>query len=104
MLAIWNPSVVVAVIHQHRVGAVESKRHSPIAAHPNRPVTGQLTFEWVQPPAGQAHVLRAAGHIELRQLPSQPGSMSRLNPRLAAGPEEGFKPLVNKSSNHFLSV
>jgi hypothetical protein len=96
--------VVIAVVNQHRVRAVESKCHSPIAVHPDGPVAGQLALEWVEPPAGQAHVLRARGGIELRELAPQPGSVSGLNTRPAAGAEEDFEALVSERPNHVQSV
>ena len=104
MLLTLHPSVVVAVIHQHRVGAFESKGQTPVSTHPDRPVAGKLAFEWVKSPAGQSHVLRGCGGIKLRELPPQPGCMGRLNTRLAAGAEERFEALVRECSNHGPSV
>jgi hypothetical protein len=95
-----HPSVVVAAIHQHRIGAFESKGQAPISAHPDRPVACELVLEWVKSPAGQRHVLRGHGGMKSRELPPQPDCLGRLNTPLAAGPEQRSEALVRKRSIH----
>jgi len=70
--------------------------NASVAAQPNRPLASKLTLERVEPPAGQAHVLRACGSIRLRELPRQPGSVGGLNTCLAAVAEKRRKALVSE--------
>jgi len=67
-------------------------------------VAGQSALEWVKPPPRQAHILRASGCIQLRELPPQPRSVGRMNTSLTASAEERFEALVSERSNHAWSV
>ena len=63
-------------------------------------MAGQFALERVKAPAGQIHILRSSGGIQLRQLPPQPGSVGGLNTRLTATAQERFEALVSERSNH----
>ena len=65
-------------------------------------MAGQFALERMKPPAGQTHVLRAGGCIQLRQLPPQPGSVGGQNAGLAATEEERFEAFVSERSNHMV--
>ena len=52
--------MAVDQIHVAGVAAFESKDNTPVAGHRDRPETRKITFEWVQPEAGQ---IRQAGGL-----------------------------------------
>ena len=59
-------SVVVLVVDEVGVAGVNPKSHAPIAADPDRPVTRQCTFEWMQVPARR---FQSAHPSQRRALP-----------------------------------
>lgn len=97
-------SVVVLVVDDAGIRAVERESHAPVPADPDRPMLGQIAFQRMQLPAGYVHVLRGARLIKLCQLALQPSSVGRLNPCLAAAAEERLKPLVYEALDHGESV
>jgi hypothetical protein len=40
--------VIVFIIHQHRIGAIEQKRHAPVATDGDRPLAGAVPAELVE--------------------------------------------------------
>lgn len=79
-------SVVVLVVDEVGVAGVKPKSHAPIAADPDRPVTRQRTFEWMQVPARR---LQSATPNQRRALPPRNAwAVAGSNPKaamLAAG-------------------
>ena len=61
-------SVIVLVVDEHGVSALEREGQPPILVNPNGPVPRELALQRVQPPAGQIHISRPAGGIEPSKL------------------------------------
>ena len=97
-------SVVVLVVDEVGVAGVNPKSHAPIAADPDRPMTRQCTFEWMQVPARHVHIGRHLRLIQLGQLPAQSRGVRRLNASLAAGVKKHPKALVSERLDHLTSV
>ena len=56
--------VVILVIDENRVLALERKREPPVPTHPHGPVPLQVALEWVQGVPWRIHVGRAGGRIQ----------------------------------------
>ena len=70
--------MVVPVIDQDGIRSVECERDPPIAAHGYRVVPGQLAMQPVEALAGQVHIARLTGSVQMLQL--QPQSLGVLGP------------------------
>jgi hypothetical protein len=96
--------MVIAVIDQDHIATVESKSHSPVPTHLNRPLTCKLAFESMKPPRGRFYVARTLSGIERSKLKTQPCSMRGLDTGFRAGAEETLQAGVSKALDHMQSV
>ena len=92
--------MVILVVDQFDIGSDEPKCDTPVSVDPDRPVSLQLAFEWMQSEGGQVKIIRYHGHIEQTENAIEFGGMSRLNAPLGAGSMEALKSLVAKADNH----
>jgi len=91
--------VIVLIVHDIRICAVEAERESPVLIDPNGPLPGQIALQGVQSPAWPVHVPGAAGYIEAAKLQAQPPGMLRLNTSFRAGLEEPLQPSMAEALN-----
>ncbi len=57
-------SVIVLIVNENGILALERKRQSPVSAHPNRPMTFLVALQWMELPARHIHVLGPPGDIQ----------------------------------------
>lgn len=94
-------SVVVEIVHEHGVGAVEAECHAPVAADPDRIVPFEVAaLQRMQAPARQVHALRIRRFVQAPQHGSKPWCMGSLNAGHAPFFEEGFQAFVPKRIDH----
>ena len=94
--------MVVPVIDQNGIRTVECERDPPIAAHGYRVVPGQLAMQPVEAPAGQVHIARLAGSVQVLQLQAQPLDVLGPDASLGAGLEECLKSGMAERADHGL--
>src|SRR5579859_829412 len=92
--------VVILVIYEYGIFALERKREPPISAHSHRPVPLQIALERVQGVAGRIHVGRTVGRIQSGEEPSEPIRVFRLNASLRAGFGKVLEALVPIALQH----
>lgn len=86
--------VIVAIIDEDRILAVESENHSPISIHFCRPMAGEISLKWMQVPAINGHVRSRLGEVESKELDGELARMCRLDTRFASRQEELLQPRV----------
>ena len=96
--------MVVAVINEHGVFAVESERETPIAAYRHRPMTFQIAMQRMQLPSRRFHVVGRPRVVEREQLSAKPFRMVSLDLGFRSRPEEQLNSLVTKAFDHTYSV
>ena len=96
--------MVILVIDENRVLALERKREPPVPAHPHGPVPLKVALEWVQAVAGRIHVGRAGGRIQSGQDPSETVCVFWLNASLRAGFGKLLDAFVPIALKHVCSV
>jgi len=84
--------MVILVVHENRILALESKGQAPASVDPDRPVFFLALQRMQSPRQGLGHVVRALGAVKGSELLFQLGGMTRLNPGLAAGFEKLLQP------------
>jgi len=87
-------SVIVVVIDEDDIGAIESKRQPPVAGDAHRVVILQTAGQPIKAPARHVHVERPARDVETGELAPQSRRMVRPNTGLAAVHEECCQPFV----------
>lgn len=97
-------SVVVLVIDQNRVFALETEGKTPVAADHHRPMAFEVRAQGMQPPSRSVHVFRPAGVVEHEQLNAQLIGVLDLDSGQRAAAEELLQPLVGEALNHAPSV
>lgn len=78
-IRIIETSVIVPIIDQNRIFALECECQSPVTAHVNRPVSFQVACQRVQSPARRIHIGRGFRIVQCKELFSQAIGMFRLN-------------------------
>lgn len=96
ILLMFVPLMVVLIIDEDRIGAVERGRQAPIAVHPDHPVPGKIALQRMQSPGRRMHVLRAARLIQRTGRDAQPGRVMRLDSAFAAFGEKRCRTFVPK--------
>jgi len=96
--------MVVLVVNENRVLALECKCQAPITVHLHGPVVFESSAQWVQSPSRSIHVGSRFGSIQLKELDREPAGMGRLNPCFASGREESFNTGVPEALDHVYSV
>ena len=77
--------MVVQIVNENGVLALESERHPPIGVDANRPMVAKATSERMKVPPRPVHVFRPSGAIQSRQKTSQSWRMPGINSGPAAG-------------------
>ena len=72
--------MIVVIINQHGVFALEREGQSPIATHIHRPMALPVAMERMQSPSRSIHILDGFGVVECEELPAQSFCMLWLNP------------------------
>jgi hypothetical protein len=103
-MRIRNSLVIIPVINQDRIFALEPESQPPIAAHSNGPVAFQVSTQRMQPPTGRIHIFRGPCVVEREELVAQPIRVGRLDSRFRPCAEEQLDSLVTKAPNHSYSV
>src|SRR5574337_900120 len=98
------PSVIVLVVHKHRIGAVECERQAPVRIDSNRPMSGGIALQWVQMPTWDVQCLRIDGFVQCRQLATESVGMRCLDSGCLAGEKKPLDSLVPKRFDHACSV
>src|SRR5687767_13818314 len=93
-------SVVVPIVHEDGVFTFESEYQTPVLVHGDSKMSLQVSFQPMETPAWQIHVLRRAGRVELRKLQPKTSGMHGLDARLGARLEKALQSLVPKAANH----
>jgi hypothetical protein len=96
--------MVVLIINEHGVLAIEGKREPPIPAYGHRPMVFECPVQRMQPPAGGVHVFRGPCVVQREKLLAQPLSMARLDLCSRSRPEEQFDSLMTEALDHLYSV
>ena len=86
--------MIILAVHQHRVFALKKERKTPVAADIHRPMTFQVTVQWMQPPAWSVHVLWPFRVVQGEQLLPQLLRMLGLDSGLGARLKESLHTLV----------
>jgi len=73
--------VIVQIVDEDRIFAIEDEGQTPVSADRNRPVIPQLSLQTVKLPAGRIHIFGLTGVIQHRQLKPEAFRMFRLNSR-----------------------
>lgn len=60
--------MVILVIDQHDILAFKLIGETPVLVHPDCPMAFEVTFERVQSPDRNRHIIWTAGNIELPKL------------------------------------
>ena len=92
--------VIVFVIDNLHVLAVETKGYPPIGLHCNRPDGTAVAVQGVQPETGQIHIHRRGRDLEPDENTAELGGMPGLNPGLVAGAVKPFNALMEKAFYH----
>ena len=86
--------MVILIINQDGVSAVEPECQPPIAVDRDCPMPGEVALQRVEFPAWGVHVVWANGSIQGVQLQSQPFLMSGLYASFAPGFKEPLNAFV----------
>lgn len=93
-------SVVVLIVDENGIFALELERQSPASAHLYSPMTFLLAFQSMELPTRLVHVLGAPCNIQSLKLTCQPCSVHRLNTRLGPFQEEAYNAVVAATPDH----
>jgi hypothetical protein len=96
--------MVILIIDQNRVLAIEHECHAPIAVDRPRPMAFERAVQWMKLPAGSVHVFRRSCIIQREKLLPEPFGMARLNLRLRPGAKELLDTFVPEALDHAYSV
>ena len=96
--------MVVLVVEQDHVLAIESERQAPVAAHPERLVPGEIAGESVQVPTGHVQVTRLTGSVESAEHSREPFPVTCLDTRFRSGFEEPLQSLVTEAPDYGATV
>jgi hypothetical protein len=96
--------VVVEIVEEMNVGAVEYKRQSPVAIDPDRVVPSERrsvipTRQAMRSPRPR-EVIHCRSRVESEQLKSQPICVSGVDSRLGSGLEESLEAFVAERLDH----
>jgi len=83
--------VIVVIVHQDCVGALEAKRQPPVLIDPYSPKALEVALQRMHSPAGEIHIHRAGSPIEPAKLQPKPFGVLGLNASFGTGPEEPFQ-------------
>jgi hypothetical protein len=92
--------VIVPIVHENSILAIECKGQSPISADTHGPMTGEIASQGMQLPAWGVHVRRQFGIVKSEQLKPQASGMFGLNSRLRPGTKELLQAAMAKTLNH----
>ena len=92
--------MVVLVVDQNSILAIEGERDAPIATDGHRPATFQLALQLVQSQTGQVHVLWGLRSRESTKHESQSAGMLGAYARPVSGKEEALEPAVTEAHDH----
>ena len=92
--------MIISIIHNKGISVMEHKNNSPIAGHSNRPMTFEISLQWVKVRAGEAHILYGCCGIEPVQNVRKLLRMLRLDSLLRSIVEEVFQTLVAEAFDH----
>ena len=96
--------MIVLVVDEDHVLAVERKCEPPIPTDPDRPMAGKLGFQGMQDVAGSIHIAGPGGDVQSSEEPPQPRSMRGLNASLGTRFREELQSLVPIALDHAYSV
>src|SRR5450830_810934 len=92
--------MVIEVVNQGGVAALETKDQAPIATDRDGPVPLQLALQGMQAPGRRAQVIGTHRLVQRAQLQSQTGRVGRQNACLAACLEKPLQALVSEALDH----
>ena len=92
--------MVITIVHEDCVAALETESHPPVAVDSNRPVACELSLERVKMPSWQIHGNRFLCRIQSRQLMFQPSRMGWLDTCFRSSLEEPLQAGMPERSNH----
>jgi hypothetical protein len=92
--------VVILVIDELGMFPVEPESQSPVFVNPDGPMTLKRTFQLMAAPTRSVHIFRAARHVELTELETQPLRMLWLDASLGAAAKEALDAAVTKALDH----
>lgn len=92
--------MIVQIVDEDRIFAIEDEGQTPVSAYRNRPVIPQLSLQTVKLPAGCTHILGLTGVIQHSQLQPEAIRMFRLNSRKRSGAKEPLETLMFESPDH----
>jgi len=95
-----DTSLIVSIIHQHRILAFEGESQAPVTAHIHRPMALQIAAQRMQPPAGRVHVFWSPGIVQRKELLAESFRMLGLNAGLRACFKELLDALVPEAFYH----
>ena len=98
----FSSSVIVPIVDENCVLAIEREDHSPVAVHFHRPVASEFPLEGVKMPTGHVHRGGSGRAIQNYKLALQLVCVSRLNTNLRSSLKELFQPGVPERLDHFL--
>lgn len=96
--------MIIFVINPLGIFASKTEGDAPIATHCDRPRTGPISAQFVQPESWQVHILRCCGGMESTEDETKSLRMDSLYSGRGARLEESGKALVFEAPNHYLSV
>ena len=92
--------MIVFIVHELRVIALEPKGNTPIAADINSPRTGSMTFQFVKPYPGKIHILGLPCCMEPAKYQTEPFCMRGLDSCNTSGLEEAPEDLMLETPSH----
>jgi hypothetical protein len=96
--------MVILIIDQDRVLAVEHERQAPIAVDRHRPMVFERTVQRMKIPAGSIHIFRRSGVVHREKLFPQPFGIVGLDLRLRTRAKELLDTFVPEALDHAYSV
>src|ERR1700744_1511777 len=96
--------MVVLIIDQYCVFAIESEGQAPITAYPDCPMVLEIAAQLMQAPSRHVHIRRRLCKIEQLKPIGQSFSMRGSDAGLVACLEEPLNPGVPEAFDHLLSV
>jgi hypothetical protein len=96
--------VVILVVNEDHILALEFEGQAPIAVHLDGPVLFQIAAQKMQSPSGGVHVLCGLCSIQLKQLDRQLGGMGGLDSSFASSGKESFNAAMAEALDHAYSV
>ena len=92
--------MVIDQVHVSGTRAREAKDNAPVAGHGDRPITGKIAFQRMQPEARQIHAGGSRHLVETCQDTLHLGNVRWRHPLSIPFLEEKLETLVPEADNH----